>query len=148
MDTSGTDAVRVYLDRENSPEHFPRDRIYTGGTVDTTAMVTAVQVTAHAYSTNGSGNDTYIAVMCSIYDAKSGAKLWPNANTPAENVVEGSTFGDGLLKFPLSTSKFSAWQPGVHYIYNLVINANDEMGAIEFGNPTVDSFIEVISNYE
>ena len=100
------------------------------------------------YRSNGSGNDTYIAVMCSIYDAKSGAKLWPNANTPAENVVEGSTFGDGLLKFPLSTSKFSAWQPGVHYIYNLVINANDEMGAIEFGNPTVDSFIEVISNYE
>lgn len=100
------------------------------------------------YRSNGSGNDTYIAVMCSIYDAKSGAKLWPNANTPTENIVEGSTFGDGLLKFPLSTSKFSAWRPGVHYIYNLVINANDEMGAIEFGNPTVDSFIEVISNYE
>ena len=100
------------------------------------------------YRSNGSGVDTYLSVMCSIYDAKSGTKLWPNANTPAENIVEGSTFGDGLLKFPLNTSKFSAWQPGVHYIYNLVINANEEMGVIEFGNPSVDTFIEIESNYE
>lgn len=100
------------------------------------------------YRSNGNGNDTYLAVMCTIYDAKSGAKLWPNVNTPAENVVEGSTYGNGLLKFPLGTSSFQAWKPGTHYIYNLTINANDEMGAIEFGNPTVDSYIEVESNYE
>lgn len=96
----------------------------------------------------GSDTDNYITVMCSIYDTKSGAKLWPNENTPAENIVEGSTFGDGLLKFPLSTSKFSEWQPGCHYIYNLVINSNDEMGAIEFGTPSVDTFIDVTTNYE
>lgn len=100
------------------------------------------------YRSNGFGKDNYIAVMCSIYDAKSGTKLWPNENTPSENIVEGSTFGDGLLKFPLLSSKFSAWQPGCHYIYNLVINTNDEMGAIEFGNPTVDTFIDVETNYE
>lgn len=99
------------------------------------------------YQSNGSGNDTYLALQCSLYDAKTGTKLWPNANTPKENIVEGSTFGDGLLKFPLSTSKFSAWDPGCHYIYNLVINSNEEMGAIEFGTPTVDTFIEVETNY-
>lgn len=58
VDTSGTEAVRVYLDRENTPERFPQERIYTGGTVDTSAIVTAVQVTAHSYNTSGSGNDT------------------------------------------------------------------------------------------
>lgn len=100
------------------------------------------------WRSNGSGNDTYITVMCSVYDAKSGAKLWPNANTPSENVVEGSTFGDGLLKFPLSTSAFSAWSPGCHYVYNLVINSNEEMGAIEFGTPTVDTFVDVTTNYQ
>lgn len=99
------------------------------------------------YRSNGLGHDTYLAVMCSIYDAESGAKLWPNANTPVENIVEGSTFGDGLLKFPLGTSKFQAWQPGVHYIYNLTINANDEMGAIEFGQPSVDTYVDVESTY-
>ena len=100
------------------------------------------------WRSNGSGNDTYIAVMCSVYDSKSGAKLWPNDNTPAENIVEGSTFGDGLLKFPLSTSRFSEWSPGCHYVYNLVINSNEDMGAIEFGTPTVDTFVDVSTTYE
>lgn len=58
VDTSGTDAVRVYLDRENAPSLFPQNRIFVGGTVDTSAIVTAVRVTAHTYSTTGSGNDT------------------------------------------------------------------------------------------
>lgn len=100
------------------------------------------------WRSNGSGKDNYIAVMCSIYDTQTGTKLWPNANTPEENLMEGSTFGDGLLKFPLSTSSFSAWQPGAHYIYNLLINTNEDMGAIEFGAPTVDTFVEVETNYE
>lgn len=100
------------------------------------------------WRSNGLGKDTYIAVMCSVYDAKTGVKLWPNENTPPENVVEGSTFGDGILKFPLSTSQFSAWAPGSHYIYSLVINSNEEMGAIEFGNPTVDTYVDVTTNYE
>lgn len=96
----------------------------------------------------GSGNDTYIAVQCSIYDAASGEHLWPNANTPAENLVTGSTNGDGILKFPLLTTRYNEWKPGVHYIYNLVINSNDEMGAIEFGTPTIDTFIDVEQTYE
>ena len=100
------------------------------------------------YRSQGSGKDTYIAVQCSIYDAKSGERLWPNENTPEENLISGSTTGDGMLKFPLSTNRYSEWQPGVHYIYNLVINSNEEMGAIEFGNPTVDTFIDVEQTYE
>lgn len=98
---------------------------------------------------NGAGaQDTYITVMCSVYDTKSGTKLWPNANTPSENIVEGSTFGDGLLKFPLSSTLFSEWHPGYHYVYNLVINSNSEMGAIEFGNPKVDSYVDVTTTYQ
>ena len=95
----------------------------------------------------GAKDDNYMSLMCSVYDAKTGVKLWPNANTPAENIVEGSTNNDGLLKFPLSTSQFSAWQPGYHYIYNLVVNANSEMGIIEFGTPTVDSYVDVQTTY-
>lgn len=100
------------------------------------------------WRSNGSGNDTYITVMGSIYDAKTGDKLWPNKNTPPENIPGGHTNGDGLMKFPLSTSKLTNWIPGCHYIYNMVINANDEMGAIEFGTPTVDSFVDVESTYQ
>lgn len=100
------------------------------------------------YRSQGTGNDTYITVQCSIYDASSGDRLWPNENTPEENLATGSTSGDGLLKFPLSTTRYSAWDPGVHYIYNLVINSNEEMGAIEFGTPTVDTYIDVEQTYE
>lgn len=101
-----------------------------------------------SYETNGTGTDQYITVMCSIYDADTSIKLWPNANTPAENIVEGSTFGDGLLKFPLKTNTVTAWQPGFHYIYDLTINSNDEMGTIQFGVPTVDAFVDVTTTYE
>ncbi|MDE6486097.1 MAG: fimbrillin family protein [Muribaculaceae bacterium] len=100
------------------------------------------------YRSQGSGSDTYIGVQCSIYDAKSGERLWPNENTPEEDLVPGSSTGDGMLKFPLSTSRYSEWQPGVHYIYSLVINSNEEMGAIEFGTPTVDTFIDIEQTYE
>jgi len=58
VDTSGTDAVRVYKDKEDMPRKIPLNRTYVNGTVDTSAIVTAVQVTAHSYSTTGSGNDT------------------------------------------------------------------------------------------
>lgn len=58
VDTSGTDAIRIYRDRENTPARFPAARVYTGGAVDTSAVVTAVRVTAHSYSLEGGGNDT------------------------------------------------------------------------------------------
>lgn len=99
------------------------------------------------WNNNGSASDTYLTVMCSVYDAHTGTKLWPNANTPTENVVEGSTFGDGLLKFPLSTTAFNEWQPGYQYIYNVVINSNEEMGAITFGTPSVDTYVNMDTNY-
>ena len=100
------------------------------------------------WNNDGSGSDTYLTVMCSVYDSHSGAKLWPNANTPEENVVVGSTYGDGLLKFPLSTAAFNEWHPGYQYIYNVVINSNDEMGAIQFGDPAVDAYVDVDTNYQ
>lgn len=99
---------------------------------------------------NGTGtdNDMYITVMGSVYDKDTGAKLWPNANTPPENIVQGSTYGDGLLKFPLKTSVISEFRPGVSYTYNIVVNANSDMGAIEFGTPKVDTFVDVSSIYD
>lgn len=94
-----------------------------------------------------SSSDTYLTVMCSVYDAHTGTKLWPNANTPEENIVADSEYGDGLLKFPLSTTTFNEWQPGYQYVYNVVINSNTEMGAIEFGDPSVDTFVNIDTNY-
>lgn len=131
---------RVTLD--STPTVFDAEGMGFGGTL-------YVMPQPLAWQNNGTGTeDAYIAVMCSIYDAKSDTKLWPNENTPKDEIVENSTFGDGIMKFPLLSTKFSEWQPGCHYIYNLVINTNDEMGGIQFGTPSVDSFIDVVANYE
>lgn len=90
VDTSGTDAVRVYLDRENTPRRFPQSRIYVGGTVDTAAIVTAIRVTAHSYSTSGSGNDT-VEVDGTVYYHSASVTTIENPKATAsdkQNVVE------------------------------------------------------------
>lgn len=98
---------------------------------------------------NGLGpNDNFLVVMCAVYDADTGKLLWPNENTPKDNIPEGHILGHGLLRFPLGTSQFQEWLPGYHYIYNVVINANDEMTPIEFGNPTVDTYVDIVTSYQ
>lgn len=52
-DTSGTEAIRVYRDREDTPRKYPANRIYTGGSVERSAIVTEVRVTAHSYDASG-----------------------------------------------------------------------------------------------
>lgn len=90
VDTSGSKAVRVYKDREASPQKIPENRLYTGGTVDRSAIVTAVRVLAHSYSTTGEGNDT-VEVNGTVYYHTSTAITISNPNVTAsdkQNVVE------------------------------------------------------------
>lgn len=90
VDTSGIDAVRVYKDREDMPRKIPLNRTYVNGTVDTAAIVTAVQVTAHSYSTTGSGNDT-VEVGGATYYHTTEVVTISNPNVTASdkaNVVE------------------------------------------------------------
>ena len=90
VDTSGSKAVRVYKDREASPEKIPQSRIYTGGSVDRSSIVTAVQVTAHSYSTTGEGNDTVEVDGVTYYhSAKTMTITNPNVTaSDKQNVVE------------------------------------------------------------
>ena len=93
-------------------------------------------------------NSDYIQIDLSIYDPETGAKIWPNKNTPASDIVVSSKNGDGRIKFPVSTSTIKEWKPGYHYIYNVVINGHHDIGEIEFGEPTVDTFVEVNTDYD
>lgn len=90
VDTSGSESVRVYKDREASPKRIPESRLYTGGSVDRSAVVTAVQVTAHSYSTTGEGNDTVVVGGTTYYHTTSVTTI-KNPNVTAsdkQNVVE------------------------------------------------------------
>lgn len=58
VDTSGSGNLKVWRLPEEESTEIPLERLYTGGDVTTAAIVTEVRVTAHAYSTSGSGTDT------------------------------------------------------------------------------------------
>ena len=90
VDTSGTAAVRVYQDREETPRILPLGRVYTGGSVDRAAIVTAVQVLAHRYSETGQGGETVEADGKTWYHTTEAVEIL-NPNTTASdkrNVVE------------------------------------------------------------
>jgi len=90
VDTSGTDAVRVYMDREDLPKKIPLGKTYVNGTVDTSAIVTAVQVTSHRYSLTGSGTDV-VELNGETYYHTTEVTTITNPNVTAsdkQNVVE------------------------------------------------------------
>lgn len=90
VDTSGSEAIRVYRDREASPRKIPQDRVYTGGSVDRSSIVTAVQVAAHTYSTTGEGSDTVDVDGVTYYHNTTTTTIFnPNATaSDKQNVVE------------------------------------------------------------
>lgn len=103
-----------------------------------------------SWDINGTATTTdsqSIVIELSIYDATTYTKVWPNSDTPSSSIVPGSFNNDGYIRFPVSSSTVKEWLPGHHYVYNLTINAHAEMGEIVFGDPTVDSFIDVETSY-
>lgn len=89
-DTSGSEAVRVYRDREITAKKIPLSRSYDGGSVEKSAIVTAVRVTSHTYSTSGDGNDT-VEIDGVNYYHKTAVTTIKNPNATAsdkQNVIE------------------------------------------------------------
>lgn len=70
VDTSGTGNIKVWRLPEGEPAQIPLDRLYAGGEVSTSAIVTEVRVTAHTYSTSGSGTDTVVVGGKTYYHTK------------------------------------------------------------------------------
>ena len=90
VDTSGSGNVKVWRLPENDPAEIPLNRLYTGGDVSTSAIVTEVRVTAHTYSTSGSGSDT-VEVGGKTYHHTTAVTTKSNPNVTAStkpNVIE------------------------------------------------------------
>lgn len=93
-------------------------------------------------------NEVYLVLTCAMYDKSTGTKVWPNANTPEENLPNGGYAGEGFIYLTLQGANFTAWQGGYHYVYNVVINGHPDMSQIEFGDPTVDSYVTVTTELQ
>lgn len=90
VDTSGSGNVKVWRLPETDPAEIPLNRLYTGGDVSTSAVVTEVRVTAHTYKTSGSGSDT-VEVGGKTYYHTTAVTTKSNPNVTAStkpNVIE------------------------------------------------------------
>lgn len=90
-DTSGARAIRVFTP-PTSYASIPDDRIYSGGTVDASAIVTAVRVTAHTYTAgSGANGDDVIDVGGTKYVHTTAVTTISNpivTATDKQNIVE------------------------------------------------------------
>lgn len=78
-----------------------------------------------------------IEIDCEIFDTSTGAKIWPNASTPAAQLVPES--GTGRLLYPVTTDAINEWKIGHAYIYNIRIDNPDVLKPIMF-DVSVDEF--------
>ena len=89
IDTSASRGVRVRRLTTASPAGIPLDRIYTGGSVETAAVVTEIRVMAHSYSTSGSGESVEVGGTTYYHTTSVTSKANPNATTQTKpNVIE------------------------------------------------------------
>ncbi len=80
---------------------------------------------------------TAIQVDCEIFDAASGAKIWPTSATPQNQLVPESSYG--RLMYPVTTATLQDWKQGYSYVYNIVIDNPAVLHPINFG-VTVDEY--------
>ncbi len=80
---------------------------------------------------------TYIEVDCEIFDTATGAKLWPNANTPSYMLVAHTE--TGRIVYPATSGTVKQYKPGHAYVYNIEINNPNVLDKIEF-DVTVDDY--------
>lgn len=89
VDTSGTDKIMVFRAASADPEEIDQSRIYTGGSAETSAPVTAIKLTTHSYSTSGGGDSVEVDGV-TYYDTKAVITI-TNPNITAsdkQNVIE------------------------------------------------------------
>lgn len=99
VDTSGTEAVRVYRIPTGAAKEIPPNRVYTGGSVDTSAVVTAVSVTSHSYSTSGSGSETVVVNGTTYYHTTAVTTI-KNPNVTASDKQNVKKIEDATLVNP------------------------------------------------
>ncbi len=81
---------------------------------------------------------SHIVVECEIFDKATGAKLFPNNQTPDYLKVEGTE--TGRIMYPATGKNITEWKTGYSYTYNIAIdNPAVLFDGIDF-NVTVDEY--------
>lgn len=115
---SGTDSVVL----TPVPTNYTLNNLKTGFVIP--QPLTEVSIAEGQYV------GSYISVECEIFDTATGAKLWPNSNTPDYMLVAQTECG--RIVYPTTSDKVDEWLPGHAYNYNITINNPEVLDKIEF----------------
>lgn len=136
-DTAGSDKIKIFPIDMTSPSEIPKNRARIGGAVKSGAKVTAVTVTAHSYSTSGSGD--YVEINGTrYYDTKTTYTITDPTITAADvqNVVEVS---DCTLIDPASL------QAVTQNLYNFTRLIDEHDVAFRVESETVGDYVSAYS---
>lgn len=123
------------IDHGDEMDLTPQPTDYTLSSLDHSYVIPQPLNDVQLSTTGYSGN--YIEVDCEIFDVSTGAKLWPNSNTPDYLLVPHTE--TGRIVYPATTDEVKAYLPGHAYIYNIQINNPDVLDKIKF-DITVDEY--------
>ena len=125
--------------------------VYTGTAVTLDDKYKVIDNTGYALvipqpltfgSTSDTSNGTFVRIRCSIFDHKTGLKIWPGSSAEGYDDSTGTAY----IYFPLrnENSSVTEWEPGKRYNYNVTVSVPDAgSSTIEF-DVTVDSYGDFI----
>lgn len=94
-DTSGSRSVRIFKPATDNAKEIPANRVRVGGVVRKEGVVTAIQLTAHSYSTSGEGESVEINGT-RYYDTKTVTTI-NNPNVTASDKPNVVSIADATL---------------------------------------------------
>lgn len=104
-DTGGSDGIRIFAPPMTNAEYIGADRIRTGASVRETAIVTAVQLTAHSYGTAEVEGASAVDINgVRYYDTQTVATI-ANPNVTATEQTNVITIADATLISPSNVAE-------------------------------------------
>ena len=139
-DTSGSEAIRIFTLDNNNAATLDEHRIRPNGSIEKSSAVTAVTVTAHSYSTSGSG-ESVIINGTTYYDTQTTHTI-VNAEVSASekaNIVEVS---DATLVSPSNLIEVT------QHLFNEVVKRNKHKFAFRLNGELVGRYLETLTPWE
>lgn len=104
-DTSGTAGIKIFVPPTSGSTEIKEDRARTGGSLSTSAIVTAVKLTAHSYATSGVG-DSVMINGTTYYDTKTVVTI-ANPNATAADKANVVDISDATLVSPNNVNEIA-----------------------------------------
>ena len=94
VDTSMSDRIRIFSPPTEISSTFGADRIFSGGTIETTALVTAVEITEHTYKQGTEESELYNDTLSGTARVTFGEPMHSLSITGGTIAAQGANWAD------------------------------------------------------